>query len=360
LRVVWRKRLTGQSMAGIAANEKMVLVPDRDPLDTQDVFRCLNAETGEELWTLRDFGKAALDYGNAPRATPQMVGEFVVFYGALGKMHCVRAANGEKIWKKDFTKEFGVRDLSSWGSTSSPLVVDEKLIVNPGGPQASVAALKPESGEVLWKTPGDKAAFGSFVLATLGGKRQIVGYDAKALCGWEIESGEQLWRLVPPRRSDFNVPTPIVAGEQLVLSTENNGTRLYGFHASGKIIPEPVAVNDGLAPDTHTPVAMGDRLFGVWHGLYCLDLKNGLKTIWKAEDPAFNDYATAVACGNRVLIISKHGELLLVDAGGETFKLISRVKAFDDDPGVYSHPAFVGKRIYLRGSGEMIAIDLAE
>lgn len=345
-------------MAGLAADEKVVLVADRDPLDTQDIFRCLNADTGEELWAVRDIGKAALDYGNAPRATPQMVGEFVIFNGATGKMSCVRLANGERVWKKDLPKEFGVRDISSWGTTSSTLMVDGKLIVNPGGPQASVVALKPESAEVTWKTPGDKAAFGSFIAGTFGGKRQIVGHDAKALCGWDIASGEQLWRLVPPRRSDFNVPTPIAVSDGLLVSTENNGTRLYRFDQLGKIVGEPAAVNEDLAPDTHTPVVVGDRVFGAWHGLFCLDSKNGLKPIWKADDPAFNDYATAVASDDRVLIISKHGELLLLDATGDSYKLISRVKAFEDDPGVYSHPAFVGSRMYLRGSEETLCVEL--
>jgi outer membrane protein assembly factor BamB len=344
-------------MAGLAATDKVVLVPDRDPLDTQDVFRCLSADTGEEFWAVRDIGKAALDYGNAPRATPQIVDELAVFYGALGRMSCVRLTSGERVWKKELPKEFGVRDLGSWGTTSSPLIVDGKLIANPGGSQASVVALKPENGEVIWKTPGDKAAFGSFIVGTFGGKRQIVGHDAKAICGWDIETGKQLWRLVPPRRSDFNVPTPIAIANGLIISTENNCTRRYRFDKNGAIVPEPAAINEDLAPDTHTSVAIGNRLFGVWHGLYCLDAAS-LKTIWKSDDPAFNDYATVVASGNRVLVISKHGELVLLDATGTAFKELSRAKAFDDDPGVYSHPAFVGKRMYLRGSNEVICIGL--
>ena len=345
-------------MAGLAATERVVLVPDRDALDTQDIFRALNANTGEELWTLRDFAKGQLDFGNAPRATPQIIGEFVIFYNAFGRLHCVRLVSGELVWKKDLSKEFGVRDSSAWGTTSSPLVVGGKLIVNPGGPLASIVALQPETGEVIWKTPGDQAAFGSFIVGKFGGHDQIVGHDQKALCGWDIATGKQLWRLVPPHRSDFNVPTPIVIGEQLLVATENNGTRLYRFDERGIIVPEPVAVNEDLAPDTHTPVVLGNRVFGVWQGMYCLDVAGGLKTLWKADDKAFDDYATAIACGNRVLIVSKHGELLLVDADGGRYRLISRLKVFDDDPGVYSHPALIGKRMYLRGSDEIVCLDL--
>ena len=269
-----------------------------------------------------------------------------------------KLASGDVVWKKDLLAEFGSHDEpAAWGTTSSPLVVDGKLIVNPGGAESSLIALRPETGEVIWKTPGDKAAFSSLIVGTFGGRQQIVGYDKRALCGWEIATGRQLWRLVPPR-ADFNVPTPLAIGQQLLVSTENNGTRLYRFDANGMIVTQPVATNDDLAPDTHTPVALGDRLFGVWAGLYCLDCANGLKTNWKADEKAFDDYATAIACGDRVLLLSKHGELLLVDAAADTYRLISRLSAFDDDPGVYSHPALIGKRLYLRGSDEIICLDL--
>ena len=73
------------------------------------------------------------------------------------------------------------------------------------------------------------------------------------------------------------MPTPIVVGDRLLVCSENQGTRLYGFNPDGKIDPRPLAVNPDLAPDCHTPVVVGDRVFGVWSGLYCLDLKSGLK-----------------------------------------------------------------------------------
>ncbi len=105
-------------------------------------------------------------------------------------------------------------------------------------------------------------------------------------------------------------------------------------------------------------MALNTRLFGVWRGLHCLDVANGLKPIWRAEDKAFDDYASIIACGDRVLILSKHGELLLLDTKADHYKLISRLKVFDDDPGVYSHPALIGKHLFVRGSEEIVCVDL--
>lgn len=359
LTVVWRTPLTAQALGGVAATSEFVLVPDRDALDTLDIFRCLRATTGEEVWAVREASPGRLDYGNSPRATPLIHGEHVFLYNAHGTLLCVKLANGELVWRKNLLDEFDGWDAANaWGTSSSPLVVDDKLIVNPGGAEASVVALAPATGEILWKTPGDHAAFASFIVGTFGGRRQLVGYEKAAIVGLDIDTGKRLWRLVPPRANDFNVPTPIAVDGRLLVATENNGLRLYEFDGDGQIKPEPVAVNHDLAPDTHTPIVLGDRVFGVWLGMQCGNLKNGLRTIWLEEEEAFDDYAVLVGHADRVLAISKYGELILIDATADKFAPISRRQVFEDDPGVFSHPAFVGTRMYLRGSAEIVCLEL--
>ena len=64
-------------------------------------------------------------------------------------------------------------------------------------------------GEVIWQSPGERHAYSSFIVATLGGVRQLVGYDRSSLGGWEIATGRRLWTLKPPHDGDFNVPTPV-------------------------------------------------------------------------------------------------------------------------------------------------------
>lgn len=359
-RFLWKKRLSGPGPAGISATESLVIVADRDPLDKSDVFRALDATTGEVRWTVRYLAPARFDYGNAARATPLIAGELTYLYGAVGHLHCVKTDSGEVVWKKDLRAEFNVDDEIPWGMCSSPLLVDDKLIVNPGAADASLVALDPVDGHVIWKTPGDSAAFSSFIVGTFGGKRQFVGYDKASLGGWDIGTGTRLWRLVPPHDNDFNVPTPIEFEGQLIVSTENNGTRLYRFNSDGTIVPEPVAENTALAPDTHTPVLVGQRLFGVWDGLHCLDVQGGLKAIWTSDDVAFINYCTVLASENRVLVVSQEGELVLLDPAADHFAPISRLQLFDDESGVLAHPAPLGKVLYVRDSSAIYCLDLSE
>lgn len=346
-------------MAGIAATADRLVVADRDALDSFDVFRCLDSATGAALWSYSAPASGKLDYGNAPRATPLVHGEHVFVYNAFGKLTCLRLVDGRPVWSKDLLREFqGADPTNAWGACSSPLIVDGLLIVNPGGPEAAVAALRPGDGQLVWKTPGEKAAFSSFIVATLGGRRQLVGYERDSLCGYDTARGTRLWKLVPPRRNDFNVPTPLAVEGRLLVTTENNGTRLYDFDAQGRIVETPRAASSALASDMQSPVVAGGRVFGISGGLHCLDLADGLRPVWESLDRTFDDYASAIGCGDRVLLFTAIGELILLDARADEFRPLARYSILDES-GIYSHPALVGARLFVRGVDSIVCLDLA-
>jgi outer membrane protein assembly factor BamB len=254
-------------------------------------------------------------------------------------------------------KEFKVA-LPTWGMCSTPLIVNDLVIVNPGGTNASLAALDCKTGRTRWTTPGLPAAYSAFIHGKFGGQRQIVGYDQHSLGGWDVATGKRLWQVVPRAEGDFNVPTPIAVNGDLIVSTENNGTRQYRFDESGGNVPKLTAECAGLAPTTMSPVLTCGRLFGADHGLHCLDVGNGLKPIWRNQGEAPGDHATLLADEERVLVITLGGELLLLDAKSDTCAIISRLKLFEDDVELYSHPALVGTRLYARGGSSVVCLDL--
>ena len=115
-----------------------------------------------------------------------------------------------------------------------------------------------------------------------------------------------------------------------------------------------------MAPDAHTPIVVGGRLFGAWEGLHCLDVRSGLKAIWSSDDGAFQNYCTVLGSADRVLVVSQEGELVLLDPAAARFEPISRLKLFDDDSGVYAHPAPLGHWLYVRNSSGIYCLDLSE
>lgn len=350
---LWKKPMKGAGMSGIAATHKYVVVTDKNKDFTVDIFHCLNADTGKEIWAIEYPAEGEMDFTNAPRANPVIHDGLVYLLGAFGDLNCVELSSGKIVWKKNIVKEFKA-ELVAWGMCSAPLIVDDKLIVNPGAKNASIVALDRRTGKVIWKTPGEPASYSCFILGKFGNVRQIVGYDSISLGGWDPETGKRLWQLLPEEEGDFNVPTPINFNGKLLVSTENNGTRLYGFDDDGRIQSKPLARNLDLSPDTSTPVLIDGLLFGCFAGLYCIDVSDGLKTLYSSDDDAFYDYASLAAGNGRVLILSVESELVLLAAEKERFTEISRMRLFEDKrTEVWSHPALLGNRMYVRSMTEI-------
>lgn len=330
---------------------------ERDVDDLQDRFQAVRAATGEPLWSVSSVAIGKLDYGNSPRATPLVAGDRAFLSGAFGDLTCVALDSGRVVWRRNLRKEFSATAELPWGYCGSPLLVDGKLIVAPGGPQASVVALDPRDGRTLWKAPGAAPGHGSFIAGKFGGRWQAIGHDADSLGGWDVATGERIWRLEPRVKGDFNVPTPIAYRGELIVVTENNGARRYRFEQGGKIVPEPVAENARLAPDMSSPVVSGERLFCVHRLLYCLDLRAGLREVRRERDPAYGDYAALIADDRRLLVIGR-GELVLLDSTADPPRIVSRARLWPEQVDVYAHPALVGRTLYVRGETSLRRLSL--
>ncbi|MGC3960508.1 MAG: PQQ-binding-like beta-propeller repeat protein [Verrucomicrobiota bacterium] len=354
---IWKEAAMTGGLAGLSISDYRLILAERDFADEHDVYRCLHTETGELLWRIKFPARGHLDYGQSPRATPVIHAGRAYLLGAFGDLRCVDITDGKLLWQRQLPQEFAA-ELPTWGMCSPPLIVDDLLIVNPGGTNASLVALDGVTGQTRWTTPGAPAAYAPFICAKFGGRRQIVGYDQISLGGWDCKTGARLWQLTPPTEGDFNVPTPIAVNDGLLVATENNGTRFYRFDETGRIIPTPTAIYEDLSPDTTTPVVTRGRVFGAHLGLHCLDLQHDLKRIWHRDDDTVGDYATLIADAERVLVITLGGELLLLDAAADDCAIISRLRVFGDEVEVYPHPALIGSRLYLRGGSSVVCLDL--
>ncbi|MFN0067872.1 MAG: PQQ-binding-like beta-propeller repeat protein [Limisphaerales bacterium] len=359
VQLVWKRAAMPDGLAGLSVAAGRVLVAERDLADERDVYRCLDAATGETVWRAEFEARGSLDYGQSPRATPVVHGGRAFLLGAFGELRCVDLADGAVRWRRDLVREFGGA-IPNWGASATPLVVDGLVIVNPGAPAASVAALDAATGRTRWAAPGAGAAYASFILREAGGRRQVIGFDARSAGAWDLRSGKRLWEIPPAKPGEFLVPMPIIAGDALILTGELNGTRLHRFGPDARPAARPEAVSADLAPDTVTPVATAGRLFGLHRGLHCLDLSRGLAPVWHWDDRGLGDYVALLADEDRVLVVTASGELILLDARAEAPVVLSRLHVLDDGAEAYGHPALAGSRLYLRGAQQVVCVELAE
>jgi outer membrane protein assembly factor BamB len=343
----WSTELTGEGIGGVAAANGFVIVGSRDAIDRNDVFQCFDAETGELAWQHIYPALGRLDYGNSPRATPLIHDDCVYTLGAFGHLCCLEVDSGIMLWQVNLARDFG-SPLLTWGHSGTPVIVDQKLILQPGGKDASIVALDLETGDVIWKTPGAACGYSSPLHKVVAGKSQVIGFDATTMGGWDAETGRRLWSLIPPESGDFNVPTPVSFGDRLLVTSENNGTRIYHFNDDGTIHPEPDAVNADMKPDSHTPVVSANRIFGISGALYGLDPANGLKAFAVSEDDAFAGYGCLIASDERLLAMNDEGELLLVSSTDPAMPILSRLRLKDDRNQVLAHPALTDKALFVR------------
>lgn len=370
---VWRQELSRPGLGGVAVADGRVVIGDRDFTNEFDVWRCYDAETGEEVWDKRYPAPGSLDYDNAPRATPLLAGGRAYLLGAFGHLSCVRLEDGRKIWRKRLRREYGDSGRLTWGACCSPLLVDGVLIVCPAAADAVWLGLDPETGDELWRAEGDHHAFASPVVVTRGGVRQFVGYDRSTLGGWRIDTGERLWSHRPPVEGDFNVPTPALVGERLFVVTENNGARLFDLDKTGRPAETPVGKVHDLVPDTSSPTVFEGRVYCLWEGLRCLTVSDSgrLDVAWTGEDDSLPEtghvLAGPTAAGSgRLLVVGGGGELLLLDtdASSTQLRVVSRQNVFGVEPGegedLLCQPALVGSRLYLRSDDELVCLELAE
>ena len=353
----WNVEVPADGIGGIAATDREVILGTRDALDGSDVFFCLEAATGAERWRF-EYPAAArepLDYGNSPRATPLIAEGRVFLLGAFGHLNCVDLASGGLVWTSHLLPEFEA-PLPKWGCTGSPLLHDGRLIVQPGGREASLIALDPKTGDVLWESPGRRAGYAGFIVATVQGKAQLIGYDVETLGGWDAATGKRLWEHRPEQTGDFNVPTPLMIGTRLCVFTENNGTRLFDFDAAGKLHNTPVAHFEDLAPDAHSPVRVGERIVGHSQQLHCLDART-LEQLWSLEDRDFGTYTSIISDGrSRTLTLSDKGCLMLHEVSGSKAKELGHLHVCESNIHVLSHPAIVANRLYLRLGQQVVCM----
>ena len=114
-----------------------------------------------------------------------------------------------------------------------------------------------------------------------------------------------------------------------------------------------------------TPVAIGRHVIGIQDRLVALDAGDSLRTLATFDEPSLATYAAVIAGPAHVLTVGNGGRLALYDVAEVGCRLNSTTTVLPDSESsearspVYSHPAIVGTRLYIRGSHDLVCVDLA-
>ena len=189
-----------------------------------EVIVCYDADQGTEVWVHQDPSRFWEVIGGAgPRTTPTLNQGRLFALGAAGVLNCLDPLTGERIWQRDLNQDAG-RQPPQWGYASSPLVVEDVVIVHAGGPEdKGVLAYDVASGELRWSCAAGDHSYSSPQLAELCGVVCALMLTNTGLTLIDPADGRLLgqhdWAF-----DGYRVVQPLVLGDSSVLLGSPMGT----------------------------------------------------------------------------------------------------------------------------------------
>jgi outer membrane protein assembly factor BamB len=351
---LWRQTVGGGYASMTVAHGRVFTIEQRRE---EEVVAAYDLASGGELWTHgwpARFEEAM--GGPGPRATPTWNEGKVYALGATGEFHVLDEATGKLIWKKNILADSGAQNLH-WAMAASPLIVDDKVIVQPGGSGASVVAYHKLSGEPVWKTLSDTQSYTSPMEVTLAGRRQILAVSANRMMGIAIEDGSLLWEFPWATSGGGNISQPLVVDERQVFISGGygHGSALVKITGSGEALrAEEVWQNTNLKCRFNPPVLYEGHVYGLDEGiLAAIDVWTGERN-WKGGRYG---YGQILLAAGHLIVLTESGDLVLVEATPEAHRELARFKAMDGK--TWNNPAIAGGKLLVRNQTEMACYDLS-
>jgi outer membrane protein assembly factor BamB len=324
---------------------------------SQEVASAYDVATGRERWT----SKWAAEFkefmgGDGPRATPTYFNGYVYALGALGELRALDAGTGRTIWRTNMLEDASASNIQ-WGMSASPLIVDDNVIVLPGGPGGkSVVAYNHRTGARTWSSLDDGQAYSSPMLATIDGVRELLVVSGARLMGLAPNNGSLLWEYPWQTMQGINAGQPIVIGKNRVFisSGYDQGAAVVEVTMTGtRGSIREVWKNNRMKNQFSSSVLHEGYIYGLDESiLACLDAETGdLK--WKGGRYGYGQIALA---SGHILVLTEDGDLALVRATPEKHLELARFPVLDGK--TWNHPAFADGRLLVRNLKEMAAFDL--
>jgi outer membrane protein assembly factor BamB len=351
---LWRVKVGGGYASVVIAEGRVFTIEQRRG---EEVVAAYDFDTGRELWTHSWPAHFQESMGGpGPRATPVWHEGKVYALGAEGELRCLRAETGTLVWKKNILSDNGVGNLH-WAMSAAPLIVDEKVVVLPGGSGGrSISAYNKNTGEPVWKSLDDRQSYASPMLVRLAGRRQILVVSGSRLLAVTPEDGALLWSYRWEPSPDINASQPIVVDENhvFVSSAYGQGAALVKITARGDSLQaEEVWRNTLMKNKFNSSVLHEGNIYGLDEGiLACVDARTGERK-WKGGRYGFGQVLLA---DGHLIVLTERGEVALVKATPEAHQEVASFSALSGK--TWNNPAITDGRLIVRNQTEMASYDI--
>ncbi len=342
------------------------------------VALCFDARDGRKLWE-KPIGSDSRRFPRNNMASPSPVTDGKSVFFLYGSGHLVGFDyEGKELWSRNIETDYGNLALQ-FGYGSSPLLYDGKLFIlvvrrnkpyrkpEADGPLDSfLMALDPKTGKTLWKQQRPTDAFdeGMETFSTPvpfdhNGKTEILNTGADFVTANDPETGKELWRFEywTKKVRDTRIIPSLVTGDGLIFGTRHKHNPVFALEPGSP--PRIIWEFDSPVPDCSTPLYYQGRLYvldGIKNGkvVTCLDPKSG-RQFWQGKIGGRGPWrASLTGADGKLYCINETGEIVVLAAGGNEFKIIFQTKI--DEPPIQSSIAITDGRLFIRTAQNLYCI----
>jgi outer membrane protein assembly factor BamB len=352
---------------------------------------CIDRATGKEMWSKAvdavmpedRFGGMFAEHGYATH-TPVSDGERVyVFFGKTGVL--AFDLEGKQLWQ---TSVGTATDARRWGTSSSPILYKNLLIVPAVVENHSLVALDKLTGKVEWRQEAE--GFGSTwetpALVDLpGGRQELVLSVPYEIWGFNPETGKLNW-YCDALESD-SVCSSVVTSAGIVYAIGGRSGSV-AVRAGGKddVTKTHVVWSGRARSRIGTPLLHGGRLYWINQGVAnCIDAKSG-ESVYRGRLDAGStktskstqptppesrpggrnrrryrggrggqNYSSPIATGGKLYYMTRTGNVFVLKLGPKFEQLA--VNRFDSDGGDFSAtPAISNGELFIRSSRNLYCV----
>ena len=317
-----------------------------------EVMSAIDADSGEVVWRtaypapFTTINRFTAPHGKGPKSTPVFSNGRLFAIGMIGTVTAFDATTGKQIWQKQGSSPLPFYTTHAF----SPVIEDGTVIFHVGGhDQGALTGYDVNSGDVKWSWDGDGPGYGSPILATLGGVRQLVTITQGKLVGVDVATGQLLWERPFASPNFTNSITPVLYGQSVIVWGDGGPvTALNVVRRNGEWVTETVWENADISGRMSNAVMAGDVMFGLTSRnlgqYYAVEAKTGT-VLWSSEGRQATNAAMARA-GDVLFSLEDDGELVVLRASQTAFEPLRRYKVAETE--TWTQAAISGNRIFVK------------
>lgn len=343
LKPAWNAELPGRGLScPIVVGDKVFVTAASGNEQTTLHVLCFSATDGTKLWerTMRATGRTmSHKKTNVAAPTPCSDGQRIFAYFSSNDL-LAYDLNGNLLWLRGLMLDYP-NASNSLGMASSPVVIDDTLVVQSENDSQSIAlGIDVQTGVNRWLMERPKAA--NWTSAVILG--DIVALQSsKGLTGIHPRTGEVRWDY-----TDGASTIPSAAISQDTIFVPSNGiTALQPDDRSTSQLWRA----EKLKPGTASPLVLGDSIYVVNSAgvLVKANLKDGQEA-WKLRlKGPFS--GSPVASGQNLFIVSEQGDLQVIDPSSATEGKVVQNLPLEDT--ILSTPAIANGALFVRSDSKL-------